>query len=49
MTCSATSKGAFDLMRLVSLGKSICKHFEIPLDEDAFPPDSDGEEAKENS
>jgi hypothetical protein len=37
-----------DLVRLVSLGKSICKHFEIPLDEDTFPPESDGEETKGN-
>jgi hypothetical protein len=47
-TFSVINKGVFDLMRLVSLGKSICKHFDIPLDEDAFPPDSDGEETKGN-
>ena len=50
MSINVSKRGVFDLIRLVSIGKAICKHFDIALDEDTFPvvPDvEDVEEAKE--
>jgi hypothetical protein len=47
---NVATRGVFDPIRLVSIGKAICKHFDIALDEDTFPvvPDvEDVEEAKE--
>jgi hypothetical protein len=35
---SAISKGVFELMRIRSLGKSICEHLKIPVDEEMFLP-----------
>jgi len=42
------TRQVFDLLRLVSLGKAICQHFDIPLEAGLFTVVPDGEETKEN-
>jgi hypothetical protein len=46
MSYNVSKRTVFDLVRIVSLGKSICNHFQIPLDEVMFPPETDGGETK---